>query len=221
MVNQWSQRKCQRNIYQIYPDIAFSYLVLVCRIKQRFQRLMYDIDKNTSVRYPKKLSAVKLSCSRKIEVKWNQYNSYKVTNPKTKWSIIDSVVQPISCSVEVLYSLITYFRNKNCITGCTDVLLYYWYIYKWSFQICEWYRVYCTHTWYTWDTTTQSNNIHINKSHGGLYWYRYLVIGRFVNEIKLAYPVSSAVCVMDHCAINIITIHLKYDRWTNTPFKFK
>ena len=95
------------------------------------------------------------------------------------------------------------------------------YIYKWSFQICEWYRVYCTHTWYTWDTTTQGNNIHINKSHGGLYWYRYLVIGRFVNEIKLAYPVSSAVCVMDHCAINIITINLKYDRWTNTPFKFK
>ena len=90
------------------------YCFFICRIKQWFQRLMYDIDKNTSVRYPKKLSAVKLSCSRKIEVKWNQHNSYKVTNPKTKWSIIDSVVQPISCSVEVLYSLITYFRNKNC-----------------------------------------------------------------------------------------------------------
>ena len=96
--------RCWFFILRVMPD---------CRIKQWFQRLMYDIDKNTSVRYPKKLSAVKLSCSRKIEVKWNQYNSYKVTNPKTKWSIIDSVVQPISCSVEVLYSLITYFRNKK------------------------------------------------------------------------------------------------------------
>ena len=104
MVNQWTQVKGKINIYQIYPDIALNVqltdqtVISAINVMIYTRIVLWDIQKN---------SAVKLSCSRKIEVKWNQYNSYKVTNPKTKWSIIDSVVQPISCNAEVLYSLTT------------------------------------------------------------------------------------------------------------------